>query len=361
MARCRSWQFLKLRWYGRDTLSHHDNCTDTSTPPTDYHTYSLPLDKSWTLADAPVTAIGRHDTFSYENAALWPTADGTSFYSYSKFDGWYTGCLRHQLIHPFMFADGGVSWATQLYGWPSLENWYWQFTPDDSGGGGGWETVAPPQQSNFSLLSRSTSPLYASGNGLGFALGGTEDTQTNYGLYQSMDIQGLVMYNDSSQEWWNFSSKGYSYSGTATNGAGHFVPTFGPEGLLFLFGGYANGRPAPFDYVYMFEPVLQQWRKQEVTGSPPPPVTVPCVVGLEGDNDTYEVSTACKDNPKLSTESKDRSISTVAGTPTVTSTSPSSWDRSGPSPYPPSTGNSTAATPGMPASDIPATSQATDR
>lgn len=233
----------------------------------DYNTYTLPLEKSWTLADAPLQPIGKHHDFSYINAALWPSADGSSFYSYG----------------------GAVSWATQLYSWPSLENWYWQFTPNTTGGNR--DVVPPNVQSNFSILSRSANALYASGNGLGFALGGTESTQTNYGLYETMDIQGLVMYNDTSQQWWNISSTGYSYSGTAHDGAAHFVPSFGPEGLLFVFGGYANGRPAPFDYVYLFEPVSQQWRKQEVSGTPPAPVTNPCVVGVEGDNGTYEVST----------------------------------------------------------------------
>lgn len=109
-----------------------------------------------------------------------------------------------------------------------------------------------------------------------------------------MDVPGLVVYNESSQQWWNISTggeDGYTYMGTAREGAAHFVPTFGPEGLLFVFGGFANEDTLmPFDEAYMFEPVSQRWRKQQVTGTPPAPASGQCVVGVQGDNGTYEVS-----------------------------------------------------------------------
>ena len=45
----------------------------------------------------------------------------------------------------------------------------------------------------------------------------------------------------------------------------------------------------------MYEPQSQQWRSQSTTGQIPSPVLNPCVVGVEGDNGTYEVRKALQD------------------------------------------------------------------
>lgn len=241
-------------------------CADQVARQLDSGTYAITLDKSWTLADAPIEYLDDHPDSSYTYPALWPSADGTSFYSYS----------------------GGASGAVLLEGWPSDDNRLVHVTP--TGSNITREYVAPPPESNFSVLTRAVDGLYAAGNGLGFAMGGYQYPFTNYD-YQgdAYDISGLVMYKDSTQEWWNISTTAYSSTGTAREGVAHFVPDFGPAGLLFVFGGYANGLPTPFDHAYMFEPLSQQWRRQQVTGTIPPPVSKPCMVGLAGDNGTYEV------------------------------------------------------------------------
>lgn len=96
----------------------------------------------------------------------------------------------------------------------------------------------------------------------------------------------------------------WNYYGTLVNGAAHFVPKFGPEGLLFVLGGstsmygispdpiaYSQFSPLSFDDIYMFEPQSRRWSLQQTTGDRPWPVINPCVTGLEGDNGTYEVRT----------------------------------------------------------------------
>lgn len=231
----------------------------------DYNTYALALDQSWSLEDGILEPTVRHTDWSFESAALWPSQDGTSFSSYG----------------------GHVSYATQLYGWPSLANKMLQFTPNATDGT--WDPVAPPPESDFYQLRRTTEGLYASGDGVEFAFGGQQTRQTDYGQEDYRDVPGMVIYNETSKEWRNLSSTGCSSTGTATSGAAHFVPIFGPAGLAFVFGGTANGQPAPFDYVFMFEPASQQWRKQQVTGDASPAVRKPCVVGLQGDHGTYEV------------------------------------------------------------------------
>ncbi len=205
---------------------------------------------------------------------MWiDSAEGESFYAY----------------------NGGRSFSVPFSSQPSLPpNQLWQFTP--SGNSGNWSLVNPPASSNFTDLVRGYSGIYADGGGFGFALGGMENKATTQALEfsdASIPIPGLVMYNDSSQKWYNVSASGYSHSGVALDGAAHFVPSFGPAGLLFIFGGtVAKGTAPGTDTVSMFDPLSQQWSSQEVSGTTPDPVVHTCVVGVKGDDDTYEVSYA---------------------------------------------------------------------
>lgn len=50
-----------------------------------------------------------------------------------------------------------------------------------------------------------------------------------------------------------------------------------------------NNIPIPLDTAYIFEPVARSWQKQKVTGDYPLFSTDQCVVGLEGDDQTYEI------------------------------------------------------------------------
>ena len=170
-------------------------------------------------------------------------------------------------------------------------NALWQFEPQ--GDGGEWSEVPQTSQSNFSSLSRTNNGASTSGNGLGFVLGGAESGQTSKssGTFAS----GLVIYNSTSGEWYNVSAAGYSPDGTAFANAAHFVPNFGPNGLLFILGGqvYSSGNDnwATVDAasISIYDPASMQWKTQDSTGSPPPAVQSPCVVGAQGDDGTYEI------------------------------------------------------------------------
>jgi hypothetical protein len=188
----------------------------------------------------------------------------------------------------FFSYDGGLGLYVNLAEDPPAANELWEFTP--SGNSGQWSQVAIPPSSNFTNLIRTTDGAYATGNGLGFALGGHVDQWTMAGVETPYNVSGMVIYNSSSLEWYNVSSSGYSYENGISVGAGLFVPSFGPEGLMFVFGGIAGGTYATFDYAYMFEPVSQQWKWQQTSGAIPNAVTRPCVVGANSGNGTYEAS-----------------------------------------------------------------------
>lgn len=100
-----------------------------------------------------------------------------------------------------------------------------------------------------------------------------------------------VMYNFSVSSWTNVSAASYSYYGYAESGVAHFVPSYGPDGLLVILGGYNAGRAqfASLEYVALFDPTTQQWQTQVATGDVPDSFVNACVVGVQGDEDTYEV------------------------------------------------------------------------
>lgn len=201
--------------------------------------------------------------------ALWIDPLRTSFYAY----------------------DGGLSYSLQINGrdWKQPRNQLWQFTP--SGSSGTWSPVGNQASSNFSDLARTINGIYAYGGGFGFALGGIENGATKVFADSSYwDTPGMVMYKLSDREWYNVSAVGYSPKGHARNGAAQFVPGFGPAGLVCVFGGLDDdGNALASDPVSMFDPESQQWSHQTTSGPKPRIAESPCVVGIQGDDDTYEV------------------------------------------------------------------------
>ncbi len=67
------------------------------------------------------------------------------------------------------------------------------------------------------------------------------------------------------------------------------------EGLLFAIGGGSSdghntpAKPLSLESAYIYEPISRSWQSQTCTGDPPSAVLNPCLVGVQGDNQTYEV------------------------------------------------------------------------
>ena len=198
------------------------------------------------------------------------------------------------------YAYGGTS------GGPGADydpppNELWRFTP--SGNSGSWSEVSlAPESENFTNLVRTVGSGATSGRGLGFSLGGIESLPTSvYNQLGDLPVPGMVVYNTSSQLWYNVSALDQSTTqstGLYYHGATHFVPSFGPEGLMFAIAGsvpQAGGSNTLANTlldtgtVSIYEPVSQQWKTQVVTGSAPAPCIQPCIAGAQGDNGTYEV------------------------------------------------------------------------
>ena len=94
--------------------------------------------------------------------------------------------------------------------------------------------------------------MYTSTEGLGFALGGTSSVWTQAGTGDDYEefVDSMVVYNSTSEEWYNVTA--VQDGGSQTWGAAHFVPIYGPEGLLFIFGGYQGADAASFEWALMY-------------------------------------------------------------------------------------------------------------
>ena len=159
-------------------------------------------------------------------------------------------------------------------------NQLWQFTPSAGGISGQWVQVFPSTASTFETLQRTVDAAYGFGGAVGYAVGGYSG---------SYAVPGMVEFNTSSQEWSNSSILAISKSNSATSGMAQWVPTFGPEGLLFLLGGEAANSPFTLTIMWMYDPSTKTWRSQTTTGDVPSVMDKGCVVGAEGDDGTYEV------------------------------------------------------------------------
>lgn len=258
---------------GESSAEYGDHGGLTLFDPTVNYTYSIDLSSSWTNSSVTINTIRPKAAPVVNNEALWLDADNQTIYAY----------------------NGGLSQAPP--NWWTYEtpppNGLWEFKPDI----GKWVSAYISPSSIFSSLGRVTASINAYGNGLGFALGGfqTDATQSmlSTDLYDQIFVPGMVIYNIESQEWYNVSTTDYTSTGFTIQGAGLFVPPFGPNGLLFVFGGQYgeanNLQYAQFEYAWMYEPYSKTWTSQKVTGDIPAVGNAACVVGAQGDNGTYEI------------------------------------------------------------------------
>ncbi|QIW95224.1 hypothetical protein AMS68_000742 [Peltaster fructicola] len=225
----------------------------------DPNTYYIDLSTSWTATNATITSFPKNGPVLM-SGALWSNTSERAFQ-----------------------YDGGISLAGALD--PIPPNQLWALTPT---GQSRWSQLS--SAGNFSQLSRTQEGGYTSGNGLGFALGGYECVAT---IKDAADYYtpGLVMYNMSSSLWYNISTGG-DYTVGTQGARTQLVTNFGTDGvgILVVLAGFTQQEAGiGLDRVNMFDPVTQQWRIQRTTGSIPQPNRNPCLVGVPGDNGTYEL------------------------------------------------------------------------
>lgn len=157
----------------------------------------------------------------------------------------------------------------------------WSFAPDGQGGGK-WTNLNSTAPTGFQNI-RPNCGLVASGNGRGYLLGGIDN-----GSY----ISGLVTYDFATKALSNDTVRNTAGDGYRQKGGAHFVPNFGPQGMIVAFGGdqAGSGRIAvDFTIVDVFDPATGNWYQQPTSGNVPGYRKEFCMAGAASNNETYEI------------------------------------------------------------------------
>ncbi|KAI0975624.1 hypothetical protein F4678DRAFT_483876 [Xylaria arbuscula] len=181
----------------------------------------------------------------------------------------------------------------------------WMFTVDGRGSGD-WSTPSPNNDAIFTGIRRGNGASWTTCGGYGLALGGFGWAWTDFAFsdWNTQDgflpLPGLLSYEISSRTWANESANGFNGLGTShfgeaaclpssgTNGTGIFLPLGGQTSGLTTFSRY--GDPLNnFNNLSFFDIATQTWHWQTTTGVIPPGRVDSCVVGVQGQNDTYEI------------------------------------------------------------------------
>lgn len=142
-------------------------------------------------------------------------------------------------------------------------------------------------------LTRPNAALAATVDGTGFILGGMENSHSSYAtenMTGTIGLEGVVAFNMTSNQWSNSTMPSDMVRPLGKNGVLASVPNFGPAGLLLAMGmGAVNQDPLSFETITVYEPLNRTWHNQTATGNIPKGRDKACMVGVQGDNGTYEM------------------------------------------------------------------------
>lgn len=236
-------------------------------------TLSLDLTKSWTTSEVVFRAIPKAPGPVKANVVLWGDRVRNSFYSW------------------------GGKWE---FGQNMKKAELWKFSADGSGGGK-WSVENPSNPSTFNGLVPSEYMAFTTVNNTGYAIGGTASGWTQLGREHSQTIPGMLSYNFDTKEWTNGTmAEGFSPLNTLAMASAHYVPIFGPGGLVMVMGGcqpevdqepsFENSPNLNFENLTFFDPGAKKTFSQKATGDiPPSPRTEFCMTGFQNTDGGYEM------------------------------------------------------------------------
>ncbi|OHW93407.1 kelch repeat protein [Colletotrichum incanum] len=256
---------------GGEVSQYIDNGKNTSRPSSPLSsTLSIDLSKSWKPADVEIkqTQKGAQNMM---RQAIFADNSSNSFYIWGGFAS-YT-------------ADPP---AARL----------WKFVADGSGGGS-WNTEFKPGNDFFTQLTRSQGGAYVSTPDSGFYFGGYSDAKSDPN--PEGPVPGFLQFNYTAtdQAWTNHTEVPYSTYGTLVGASAHYVPSYGPHGLVMIFGGrshvigsgQSNSNVGWLDFgkIHVMDPLTKKWYSQKTSGNAPGARMWHCTVGALSQNNTYEI------------------------------------------------------------------------
>ena len=162
----------------------------------------------------------------------------------------------------------------------------WTFKPDNLGSGT-WNQTISSNASVWNTIVRMSRGYQAYGNGSAYVLGGIAQLRGPVTFYP-----GMIKFDMSSQVFSNISSETGATSPSGNpgwNGAMQYVPTFGPEGVFIVMGGWDENGLIDLGYVQVYNPASGLWYNQTTTGSKPASRVEFCTAGAASTNNTYEI------------------------------------------------------------------------
>ncbi|KAI7759045.1 hypothetical protein LZL87_010040 [Fusarium oxysporum] len=235
-------------------------------------TLSIPLDESWTNDTVVFMESEKGPAPYLKQPALWIDEERSVIYSWGG-QGSYKNTSAAGDHHLYAFeADDGK---------------------------GSWSTHDPEDDTLFSSLYRTVRGAYTTCHGVGYYLGGYGESRTDErftdGSYVERPLDGLLTYNFTTEKWTNESTKALDYA--TWSGRATCIPSIGASGLLVFMGGakvkmpaFRNAsEPVSFTNITIFDPSSKAWYYQRTSGVSPDPRIDFCSMGVQGQNNTYEI------------------------------------------------------------------------
>lgn len=232
-------------------------------------TLAIDLTKSWNTADVNIieTMYEANSKPTVNDPALLVDRSSEAIYSWGGF------ALR----------DAEVSFTPQL----------WKFKPDGAGRGE-WEDATPERDHTFLASEWTRESAAVSTNRSGFIFGGfLTDRQTSSNDF--ITSPGFLAFDFDTQEWSREVFAPYSPTNTIISGEAIFAPDYGPNGLVFVFGGSRTWNigqeleTMSFETLHFMDPVTRDWYSQNVTGSMPGHLTHFCSAGVSAGNGIFDM------------------------------------------------------------------------
>ncbi|KAK3385929.1 hypothetical protein B0H63DRAFT_394993 [Podospora didyma] len=233
-------------------------------------TISVDLSTSWTTSNVVLRTIPKTGPIK-NNVVLWTDSSANTFYSWG----------------------GKWSWGKNM-----ADTQLWKFVADGSGGGT-WSVQDPANPSLFNNLIPAESGAFTTVNDTGFMIGGVASGWTEKNRLKNQAIPGMLAFNMKTKTWYN-GTFAFSPFESLSGASAHYIPSFGPSGLVMVMGGHApsvDTEPqisiSPFfdlGNVTLFDPQTKKTYSQKTTGDvPPSPRSGFCTAGFKNTDGGYEI------------------------------------------------------------------------
>ncbi|KAI9756828.1 MAG: hypothetical protein M1815_002812 [Lichina confinis] len=235
-------------------------------------TYSIDVSKNWSTSSISIRTIDKPTSLpSLVSPALWSDSSANVLYSFG----------------------GDTSWDPPVNK-TSFQNRFQKFIPDGSGGGEWSPDLDRTDDDVPDHISPPVGGFISQAKESGFYLGGYEPyAAVMDARYRrpagAVPQPGIVTFNFENRIWTNDTITPYTLGGGSVGyGAMHYVPIFGPAGLLIIFGGESEDHGVPskqlMNNITIYEHEGKTWHYQIATGSVIPKYRqYMCTVGVRED------------------------------------------------------------------------------